>query len=795
MLWQKNDESCHIQINDDCSLFITAEQKVWGQSSIETIILLEDLDAVEHLEESLQLLEGCNYTYELTDSRYCITDVSDEIFRKHPRRKHEGRITPGIYVGRLAFSITGPNDFHHEIAVEVRSVKTEYRSEYRSMLEDITIKCSELLMSHSSPVTQNFTVDYQQNSKTLYQRFAFIKSIVDSDGFHEAVRRIISSPVTSWKSLESKIDIRRAGRISSAQIRQISSCGDRIKLPTHHRLQSLGGSGVSSVPRQLSGRVKTDTVDTPENRFIKYVLQVFQGFCSIVCTHIENQGIERPAVYLEACLLEKTFAEYLNHSLFREISSPETLPLNSPVLQRKEGYREILRIWLMFDLAARLCWNALDQDQYHAGKRDVATLYEYWVFFKLLDAVCDVFDIPSGETGRLLQPTKDGMGLQLRQGRHVALSGQKIINNRHCEIRFHYNRTFSKKESSVGSSWTQYMRPDYTLSIWPSAFTEIEAEQQESIVHIHFDAKYRIDGLSFFLEDPDCIPPEDFDMLSEEEQENILAKIISEKTEQKEGTYKRADLLKMHAYKDAIRRTVGAYIIYPGSTTRAPFREFHELIPGLGAFALSPSVQEDGIESLKKFIQEVAFHFTNRCSQRETYSFYTYEIMKNDPDSIVHERVPEYFELAGKRKRIKPVQDTYVLYGFVQDKQKKWILEHGIYNIRMDREITPEIAGADFLVLYDSCENGIIQPWKNGLFRILGNPVIRTKDWLVSKNYPNPGQLEYFIYTISPVLEDWSVNKLTPISLSSTESAYRPVVRNLRDVMEKGSRHSRDSLL
>ena len=39
------------------------------------------------------------------------------------------------------------------------------------------------------------------------------------------------------------------------------------------------------------------------------------------------------------------------------------------------------------------------------------------------------------------------------------------------------------------------MRPDYTLSLWPAGFEQEEAEKQELITHVHFDAKYKVDNL------------------------------------------------------------------------------------------------------------------------------------------------------------------------------------------------------------------------------------------------------------------------------------------------------------
>jgi hypothetical protein len=43
------------------------------------------------------------------------------------------------------------------------------------------------------------------------------------------------------------------------------------------------------------------------------------------------------------------------------------------------------------------------------------------------------------------------------------------------------------------------MRPDYTLSFWPAEFSETEAEKQELIVHIHFDAKYKVQDLEYLI--------------------------------------------------------------------------------------------------------------------------------------------------------------------------------------------------------------------------------------------------------------------------------------------------------
>src|SRR5690606_13971994 len=149
------------------------------------------------------------------------------------------------------------------------------------------------------------------------------------------------------------------------------------------------------------------------------------------------------------------------------------------------------------------------------------------------------------------QKTDNDLNLTLKQGQHIALSGIYDKANRDLNVRFNYNRSFQGRQDYPGSgSWTTTMRPDYTLSFWPVGISEAEAETQELIVHIHFDAKYKVANMAELLQKQSEL---------DEDQE-----LDQEKTQNRKGIYKNADLLKMHAYKDAIRRTGGAYVLYPG---------------------------------------------------------------------------------------------------------------------------------------------------------------------------------------------------------------------------------------
>ncbi len=720
--------------------------------------LFDTLDAEANGEAQHQLTEGFSYDYEFNNDEFCFP--KDQIVQPHPRKKHLGTISPNIYVGTLTLSVLKGEQEAGSISLEVRSVKASYRDDYRDMLELITEKCTDLLMLPDSPVAHNFEVDFEKSNETLYQKFAFIKSIISTDEFSESVHRIVSAPVTQWKEKAVQKDIRNIRRFKNSNIKQLITGSNRNALPEQHFLQSYG---LSSVPEKITSVRKTDTVDTPENRFVKFALESFLRFGS----EINRASKPNSRLWQESDLMEKELESFLHHSVFKEISRPETLKLNSPILQRKEGYREVLRVWLMFDLAAKLVWKGGD-DIYSGGKKDIATLYEYWLFFKLLDLLKSIFNIEPKDTSELIKKTADGLGLQLKQGKHTALRGVYDTGTRKLNVRFNYNRSFSPNDYPKSGSWTTTMRPDYTLSFWPSGISEQEAEIQELIVHVHFDAKYKIANLSHLLE--------------AKSDENLS----SEKTDGRKGIYKNADLLKMHAYKDAIRRTGGAYVLYPGEKS-VNKKGFHEVIPGLGAFPVRPSKTEDGISELKSFILDVVNHFLNRTSQRERIAFREYDIYRNKPEegNELNELLPETY---GENRSLIP-DDTFVLVGFYKAENLDWIRTKGLYNAWEacgenceTFKLGSREAGAKFLLLHSPDDT------ENILLKITTEPQIFSKQKLDAEGYPsNLSQSYNLVYQVEEVTEKELVDLKWDITLldkyESCRNSALPFAVSLAELM------------
>ncbi|AWW30724.1 hypothetical protein DN752_11640 [Echinicola strongylocentroti] len=691
-----------------------------------------DMGKDAHLfgEARFQLMEGFQYDYSLNKAEYLLGDPGMKIIQPHSKIPYVGRIVPNIFVGNLQIPLflRSENRQIGCIAVEVRSVKSSYREDYRDMLEYITEKCTDILLQAESPALQNLEVDFSGDSQSLYQKFAFVNSIVGSYEFTEAVHRIITNPVTKWADAYENRDIRRIRRFSNKNIKDLKKGSNRTRIPDRHYLRN---QGMNTAPQRIEYAVKSDSVDTPENRFIKYALQSFLQFGNDI-RQKSNVGAK---LYNEAGVFVDRLSAYLHHAVFNEINRPATLKLNSPVLQRKEGYREILRVWLMFDLAAKLIWEG-GEDVYKGGKKDVATLYEYWLFFKLLELFGSIFKIKPKSIQELIKPTKEGLHLTLKQGKSTPLKGIYDAGSRKFNVRFNFNRSFKGGRTYPQSgSWSASLRPDYTLSIWPLGITEEEAEDQELIVHVHFDAKYKISNLRDIIPDPSCQNLDD------------------EKKQNKAGIYNNADLLKMHAYKDAIRRTGGAYVLYPGEK-HYNTKGFHEIIPGLGAFPVQPSKTDSGVNELKGFILEVVKHFVNRASQREKAAYRTYKIHKSPPEegSELNEPLPELYH---DNRHLLP-DETYVLVGYYKNADHlNWIKKNHLYNFRTGSRagslrLSHEVVNAEYLLLHSKGDNKTKELWR---IKNKGPKIFSQRD-MENRNYPSASiKSHYLVVDVEKVNE------------------------------------------
>jgi predicted component of viral defense system (DUF524 family) len=173
-----------------------------------------------------------------------------------------------------------------------------------------------------------------------------------------------------------------------------------------------------------------------ENRFIKFVLASFERKLSEIILALQTADGGYDRVRLEAIELRRGLAAHIAEPFLAGVDDLFTVvPYASQVLQRRPGYREVFQLWVRYCAATALGWDA-GADIYSYGKRNVATLYEYWVFFELIESVRTAFGISPTSLRELLTYDRYGLTLQLKTGRHISVEGAVTCDGRQFAVRF-----------------------------------------------------------------------------------------------------------------------------------------------------------------------------------------------------------------------------------------------------------------------------------------------------------------------------------------------------------------------
>ena len=251
------------------------------------------------------------------------------------------------------------------------------------------------------------------------------------------------------------------------------------------------------------------------------------------------------------------------------------------------------------------------------------------------------------------------------------------------------------------------MRPDYSLII---STASDEPAGFEPVV-LHFDAKYRVNMIAEILR------AERKNEVSDADEPAPLSEGMGR------GSALRADLLKMHAYRDAIRRSAGAYVLYPGDddpAKRGQYSEYHELLPGLGAFVLRPALDGEaaGVGTLRAFLEQVFDHVATRLTRHERGRYWLEEVYETYALGVPG---PSSTYLG------RPGPETTVLLGYVKNAAHwKWIQATKAYNVRTEGRrggvtANAELLFSQLLLLYCP-EAGMV-----ALARIVSDPRVRRK--------------------------------------------------------------------
>lgn len=433
--------------------------------------------------------------------------------------------------------------------IDVRSKKINYQEQYPQMIADIAEYLSGLLFRMDSPLYHSYELN-EPSSNSPYEDYMLLEYLFRPDNL-PAIFEYLSRNLYSYlEEFTERVPTTFASNIGANELANIAAYTDSVKETQNEEESVFCVDGTHYIPLEIDEIEHRDIIDVPENRFFKYFLEYVE---EMIYNLLEYDEIKRmdPSQHIKGNLLSfKNDIEYfLSQKFFNDVSTLDYLPLNSQVLQKKEGYREILEYFLMLELGLKINCDIIT-DEFKGFEKRLSRLYEYWCYFKLVNVIENVTQ--SNFSLNDFMDENNDFVLKL----NANLSKSFIKNEKLIELRLEYQPTFISSDSGTNSiyrSESLEFEPDYTL------FIKMGDEEK----FVHFDAKYKV---------------------------------------HRNGRYKNEDIWKMHTYNDAIKDSLGSYILYPGSFPPALFPSERKAI--VGAFPLNPEPNSNEINEIINLVNK-----------------------------------------------------------------------------------------------------------------------------------------------------------------------------------------------
>ena len=460
------------------------------------------------------------------------------------------------YVGKAFIDIESCG-LEFKVQIEVRSRKINYDEEYTVMINDLAELTSNLVYNINPSVYQSS--NFKGKSRSDYDYFLLITYVFSPDNLPRVFEYLSRNLNNTLRTFTQQVSVSYASNIGFNELSNIIS-NPRDLIETD-KYKFISSNEKQYIPLYILEEKLEDSVDTPENRFYKYFLELLEDIILSLLDRVEDGYIKDK--------LNEYYDEinyYLSQSYFKEISKIDYVPFNSQVLQKKEGYRDILKYYIMLEYGNKLSWNEVNNTIKGYQKR-LSEIYEIWQCFQLLDIIEDIsnpnhkeYEYTNETITNLIDNNDETFIINLKE--KMKFNPVKyMIDNTVVTITLMYNKHFTRKLKE-NHSYSIYLRPDYTIKL----------EYENKTRFIHFDAKYKT---------------------------NIIYK---EDTFNK--TFKNQDIAKMHTYKDAIPNTICAYILYPGEKIKHFKKNKHNRFEGVGALPLRPKRQRDK-KRIKRFIENI----------------------------------------------------------------------------------------------------------------------------------------------------------------------------------------------
>lgn len=327
-----------------------------------------------------------------------------------------------------------------------------------------------------------------------------------------------------------------------------------------------------------------NTVNTRENRFVKYTLHVLGKKFREIFGELSNLPTVMDAEerkMLEGYLI--TFKRMETSSFFRKVGEFEGFRQESGILQQRTGYAQIYKAWLMLK-------NSLDlvKGQTDIGTKQIWELYEIWCFLVMKRLIAKVLDLDWNKSEHVREDKSKMLNTIVKSEMTHVIEFDNLKNG--DLVRLEYQHTYNRRTKEFTTSTTE-QRPDIVVTI----------EKKDGFVLTYlYDAKYRVQD----------------DAKDGELDEGVTVDVAD---------YPLPDAInQMHRYRDAIyysmktdvrpsaKEVIGGYILFPGRVEGDEIynRYFYKSIKNvnIGAFPLLPSTDENEIiqcDLLEKHLQQI----------------------------------------------------------------------------------------------------------------------------------------------------------------------------------------------
>lgn len=439
---------------------------------------------------------------------------------------------------------------------------------YAAMLDYVAGKYANLVFSFSTPLGQQYRKE-RLGQDIVYVEYLFLKKYLldESPNLDGIAALILDNPHRRLYREYRHNTIDAITSVPPAMLVNLFSTPDRFAVlkPDHPLVSTACGRAIFNrtgrrlFPAEAMEERKHHTVDTNENRFMKHLLQSVQRRLHELAKALEGKGggYLNPDIETSLEKMERGLTLFLSDPFWSDVGAMRFIPAGSQVLQRRDGYRQLFRLYSLLQLATHCHFNN-DDFQNLLETKDTPTLFEYWSFFVVKDVLDKINKIRSCRTVVSNDPLE-----------------QKIIQGICIEyedgISLWFNRTSLGSPDFMSSEYPEKIAPNesYSHTLRP----DIVISRGDNM--LIFDAKFKGQRGGFYGEGEDGT--------------------IS--------TWKDEDIDKMHTYREAIRNVSGAYILYPGEEVRVyPAHNAAGLYQGVGAAPLKP---DDSARPVRRHLEDI----------------------------------------------------------------------------------------------------------------------------------------------------------------------------------------------